>query len=66
MVSSLQVSNWRVLMKLGTSFVFTWLYLTFCNRRRKNGSMRRGPYFNKTSARVQRLWSKETDERISD
>ena len=62
-VFSLQVSNWRVLMKLGTGVVF-YMVITICSRLRY--CAKRTACFNRKSIWVQRLWSKETDERISD
>ena len=44
-VFSLQVSNWRVLIKLGTSFVFLHGN-NHLQQTTLNGSVQRGPYFN--------------------
>jgi len=54
-------------MKLRTSFVFYYMAIfNLLQQTMLNGSTRRKPYFNKKFARVQRLWSEENDERISD
>jgi len=65
-VFSLQVSNWPVSMKLGTSLLFYTAITIRIADDAKMGLCKENRILIKKSVWVQRLLSKETDERISD